>query len=196
MNRRKRFIEWITRNPAIGLPVVVIFMLLVAVTLQAVAVIGYQDYQVISTPGNPASGYLRFFATTGTLNCLTSSGGSCFPSGGPTSQNDETSSRALSSSSSGPGHVYQNTTGKPIWVTISVYQAANVSEPSTMVAYTDSSATPTSVVAYSNIGSTAVNTDGWASAVSFVVLNNNYYFLYAPAYGGSTPTLEKWIEWE
>lgn len=58
---------------------IAILMLLAALpfALSAVAVLGYQDLQVISTPGNPASGYLRFYATTGALNCLTSSGGNC-----------------------------------------------------------------------------------------------------------------------
>jgi hypothetical protein len=83
MNRRKRLIEWLTRNPAIGLPVVVICMLILAVilavTLQAVGVLGYQDIQIISTPGNPVSGYLRFFGTPGALNCLTSGGANCLP---------------------------------------------------------------------------------------------------------------------
>jgi hypothetical protein len=56
---------------------VLILLVLLAPILSAVAVLGYQDLQVISAPGNPASGYLRFFATTGALNCLTSSGGNC-----------------------------------------------------------------------------------------------------------------------
>ena len=77
MNRRKRFIEWCNRHTLAGFFAAVACIVLMAVTLQAVAVTGYQDYQVISTPGNPASQYLRFFATTGALNCLTSSGGNC-----------------------------------------------------------------------------------------------------------------------
>lgn len=43
----------------------------------AVVVLGYQDLQVISTPGNPGSGYLRFFATSAGLTCLTSAGANC-----------------------------------------------------------------------------------------------------------------------
>ena len=77
MNRRKRFIEWCNRHTLAGFFAAVACIVLMAVTLQAVAVIGYQDLQIISAPGNPASGYLRFSAQTGTLGCLTSSGGNC-----------------------------------------------------------------------------------------------------------------------
>jgi hypothetical protein len=48
-----------------------------ALSLWGVQVLGYQDLQVISTPGNPASGFVRFFGASGGLNCLTSSGGNC-----------------------------------------------------------------------------------------------------------------------
>jgi hypothetical protein len=45
--------------------------------LYGAAVIGYQDYQVNSTPGNPASGYARLFFTSSGLGCLTSAGADC-----------------------------------------------------------------------------------------------------------------------
>jgi hypothetical protein len=56
-------------------------------TLIGVQVLGYQDIQIISAPGNPASGFLRLSAQTGTLGCLTSSGANClnFGSGSVTS---------------------------------------------------------------------------------------------------------------
>ena len=63
----------VAEQPAILL----VLILLIAPVLSAVAVLGYQDIQIISAPGNPASGYLRFSAQTGTLACLTSSGGNC-----------------------------------------------------------------------------------------------------------------------
>lgn len=56
----------------------------IPLVLLGVAVLGYQDLQVISTPGNPASGFVRFFANSSGLGCLTSSGGNCLsaaPSG-------------------------------------------------------------------------------------------------------------------
>lgn len=46
-------------------------------TAIGVQVLGYQDLQIISAPGNPPSGFLRFSAQTGTLGCKTSSGGNC-----------------------------------------------------------------------------------------------------------------------
>lgn len=38
------------------------------------AIIGYQDFQVISTPGNPASGFGRCWISSSSLNCKDSSG--------------------------------------------------------------------------------------------------------------------------
>ena len=73
----------VAEQPAILL----ILILLIAPVLSAVAVLGYQDIQLISTPGNPASGYVRFFGSGSALGCLTSSGGNClnFGSGSVTS---------------------------------------------------------------------------------------------------------------
>lgn len=51
--------------------------------LMGAAVIGYQDYAVISTPGNPASGYQRFYASSSGLGCLNSSGGNCLAGSTP-----------------------------------------------------------------------------------------------------------------
>jgi hypothetical protein len=74
--KRDRFLEFVLRQP-VGLVLLVCMLPFLA---SAVAVLGYQDYQVISTPGNPASGYQRFFAgSSGVLNCLTSSGANCLP---------------------------------------------------------------------------------------------------------------------
>jgi hypothetical protein len=50
---------------------------LLAATAWGVQVLGYQDLQVISTPGNPASGFVRFFGASGGLKCLTSAGADC-----------------------------------------------------------------------------------------------------------------------
>jgi hypothetical protein len=52
-----------------------------AALLMGAAVIGYQDYQIITTPGaNPASGYLRIWAdsSSGMFKCLTSAGAACY----------------------------------------------------------------------------------------------------------------------
>lgn len=51
------------------------------VVLFGAAVIGWQDFQIISAPGsNPASGFLRIWAdsSTSTFKCINSSGAACF----------------------------------------------------------------------------------------------------------------------
>jgi hypothetical protein len=52
-------------------------IVLVPAALYSVQVLGYQDLQIISAPSNPASGFLRLSAQTGTLSCLTSGGANC-----------------------------------------------------------------------------------------------------------------------
>ena len=71
--RRELFLEFVLRQPA----ALVLLVCALPFLASAVAVLGYQDIQIISAPGNPGSGYLRFFATSGGLNCLTSAGGNC-----------------------------------------------------------------------------------------------------------------------
>ena len=268
------------RYPVIGLPVLVALLMITATFLSGVAVLGYQDLQIISAPGNPASGYLRFFGTTGALNCLTSGGASCFPSGftaggdlsgsstsqtvikvnggsipasatfaatnsssqitaltatqataalnaftsslqgvapssgggttnflradgswaapagtggGPSSQNVVTGSRALNGSNSSPTHVYQNTTGKPMWVSVVIDQNAAVTTEIAGTAYSDSAATPTTAVAGWNFNT---GQQFLTQTLSFLVLPSNYYFVYAPTIGGGSPVLAQWIEWE
>lgn len=52
------------------------------IVLSGAAIIGYQDIAVITTPGNPASGYDRLYVTSGGgLSCLTSAGANCIPTG-------------------------------------------------------------------------------------------------------------------
>lgn len=52
------------------------------IVLSGAAIIGYQDIAVITTPGNPASGYDRLYVTSGGgLGCLTSGGANCIPTG-------------------------------------------------------------------------------------------------------------------
>ena len=75
--KSEKFRDFVERYPVIGLPVLVALLMITATFLSGVAVLGYQDLQIISAPGNPASGNLRFFGTTGALNCLTSGGGNC-----------------------------------------------------------------------------------------------------------------------
>ena len=92
--------------------------------------------------------------------------------GGFTTQNVVTSSRTL-------GTVYQNTTGKTIWV--SAGSGAYMSGQWT--AYSDASSSPATEVGVSYQGN-------GNCTVSFMVLNNNYYKITATA-----GTLGYWIEW-
>jgi hypothetical protein len=57
--------------------ILICFVVFGLILLMGAAIIGYQDIQVITTPGNPASGYVRLFANSSGLRCLTSSGGNC-----------------------------------------------------------------------------------------------------------------------
>jgi hypothetical protein len=67
------------KNLIRGLAALALLALLTPVGVIAVEVLGYQDWQLISTPGNPASGFLRLYATTSTnvVGCLTSAGAAC-----------------------------------------------------------------------------------------------------------------------
>jgi hypothetical protein len=88
-------------------------------------------------------------------------------------QNVVTGSRAL-------GTVYQNTTGKPMWVHVTIVAGA---APTGLNCYTDASNPPTTNVA---------NQDAVASGlggVTFIVLPGNYYK------AASAGTLIKWTEW-
>lgn len=58
----------------------VLGLILCAVGLMAYKIVGYVDMPLMSTPGNPGSGYLRYFmdTTSGKVKCLTSGGAACF----------------------------------------------------------------------------------------------------------------------
>jgi hypothetical protein len=51
--------------------------LMAAFLALAATVVGYMDMQQRSTPGNPSSGYLRIWATSGTVKCVQSTGSAC-----------------------------------------------------------------------------------------------------------------------
>lgn len=79
--------------------------------------------------------------------------------------------------------IYQNTSGKTMYVTTSLQ---NTSSSSTFQVLTDSSSSPSSIVAQA-IAQTA-NT---VLPVSFIVLNNNYYEITSSASGA----VIAWTEW-
>jgi hypothetical protein len=85
----------------------------------------------------------------------------------------------------GLGNVYQNTTGKPVFHTVTV-SMNSTSTP--LIAYTDSSTSPTTVVAsITNQSSTYSN-----MCLSFWVLPGNYYKVALGVAGG---TLQYWTQW-
>ena len=71
-----------TRKKTIG----VVGVLLAAFGLMAYKIVGYVDMPLMSTPGNPASGYLRYWpdSTAGKFKCLTSAGAACYFDAGST----------------------------------------------------------------------------------------------------------------
>lgn len=93
---------------------------------------------------------------------------------GPSTQNDVTASRVL-------GTVYQNTTGKPMFIAVTAIQNSS----GQLLGYADTSNPPTTEVG-AQYGLT-----GWTHQVFFIVLPNNYYKSSTDA----TATLTKWIEW-
>ena len=109
---------------------------------------------------------------------------------GPTTQSDVTASRAVDT-------VYQNTTGKPMFVQIAVdtyYSDRTSSDLSrSYVAYADANATPTTAVAKAscviNGDITNLHVD---QTMTFVVLPSHYYTLALA--GTETGGIESWIE--
>ena len=100
--------------------------------------------------------------------------------GGPTTQTDVSTSRVL-------GTVYHNTTGKPLYVNVSVSLTAT---NTAVQAVTDSSATPTLIVCSRYVD---FNPTDDQSPFSFIVLPGNYYKVYGSL--GSGQAISNWIEW-
>lgn len=95
-----------------------------------------------------------------------------------TNQDVVTGSRAFATD-------YQNTTGKPMFVTVSVGNSG--SGIGTVSALTDANTTPTTTVA---LMSCNANTVGGNSNLSFMVLAGNYYRV-----NSDTTPLQYWVEW-
>gem|GEM_PF-2016531 len=134
-----------------------------------------------------------FSATTGglelanstpadTTNKLYNSGGALYwngsavgaSSGLGVSQYNRISSRAYQT-------VYQNTTGKPLFVSVT----DAVTSTGTLSAYTDSSNPPTTIVAAQS------DSASWSRNVFFIVAPNNYYKLS----NDQPSTITRWFEW-
>lgn len=86
------------------------------------------------------------------------------------------------------GTIYQNTTGKTVFVTASIELAL----ASSIEVLSDSSATPSTVIAEAGLALTVASLAGTITvSVTFIVLNENYYEITA----SGTATLEKWTEY-
>jgi hypothetical protein len=114
-------------------------------------------------------------------------------SSGVSTQNAVTASRAL-------GTTYQNTTGKPMLVCISVQVSGGIAGGSGgAYAQTDSANPPTTTIGQSMVPSTSGGTpNGTTTAsLSFWVLPNNYYRAVSATSGpgGVSPSLSIWTEW-
>lgn len=131
-------------------------------------------YRVGGTAGSSAS--CTFCSITSTGGIITSiSSGTDYP--GVSAQTDQTASRAI-------GNVYQNTTGHPMWVMVTISDNAVIN---TIDVLTDGSNPPTT-----NVGSQGISATNTKTSIGFWVLNNNYYKVTVTA---GVTTLNKWTEW-
>ena len=98
-------------------------------------------------------------------------------------QSDVTSSRAIN------GTVYQNTSGRPLIITVTIDCTGD--DYDRAVAYCDSNASPTTVV--TAVGHLVGNGEREYLSMTFVAVPSYYYKVTSAA---GTPTLVDWFEWE
>jgi len=101
--------------------------------------------------------------------------------GGPTTQSGDLG--PLGANTRAFGTVYQNTTGKPLYVSATTYATSGTGG---VDATTDSSNPPTTYICSVPTLSTS------SSTLFFIVLPNNYYKL---AVGSGASVLNRWFEW-
>lgn len=143
----------------------------------------YVEINRITAPASPATGLLRIFAASHTLGAISLASkdpaGNVRVLGGITSQSQP--ARALDT-------IYQNTTGKPVFVAIAVSESGGSAAAGFWNARTDASNPPTTVVVD---GFTADETG--PVETSFWVLPGNYYTIVTT--GTGTEVLNRWTEW-
>jgi hypothetical protein len=107
------------------------------------------------------------------------------PYTGPTTQTDVTASREI-------GTVYQNTTGKPMWITVTYRADGNGTYDRGLRFYSDASDTPTTEIARGNLGHENIGASNLTTTI--IVLPGNYYKAaqYSSEFASS---ITKWIEW-
>jgi hypothetical protein len=105
--------------------------------------------------------------------------GTPLATGGITTQTKP--SRALSTT-------YQNATGKPMFVTVTV----NMTGAANAVAVSDSSSSPTTQLSYTGSNNPGTSVNG---VLSFWVLPGNYYYVSLSIGSGGSGSLGNWTEW-
>lgn len=138
---------------------------------------------------------------------LGDSGFACFnptvtQSAGLIASNGESGSRLLyqtSNPESTPpvgGYVYQNTSGVPLFVTVSADGGGGGFHGT---AYCDSNSSPSTIVGrFGRVNDGSSNPNYYPSAVSFVVAPNYYYGISVTSAGGTpvgSNALDSWTEW-
>jgi hypothetical protein len=107
------------------------------------------------------------------------------PYTGPTTQTDVTASREI-------GTVYQNTTGKPMWITVTYRADGNGSYSKGLRFYSDASDTPTTEIARGHLGAQNIGISNLTTTI--IVLPGNYYKA-AQHSSELASSITKWIEW-
>jgi prepilin-type processing-associated H-X9-DG protein len=104
---------------------------------------------------------------------------------GVKTQSVVTASRAL-------GTVYQNTTGKAMFVVVTASGTPSSGTPAGFAARTDSSSSPGTTVANTTLTASSGGAQTMVGTISFWVLPNNYYQVVQASGGAS---LQTWVEW-
>ena len=158
---------------------------------------GHYEYTVTVINVGVIGSYLDFWkGNLGGGNGATSSvvglaGGGASPAGSGTVAGTVTptaQSANLAGAGRGLGTIYQNTTAKPIFVSVTATGSSTVA----LAAVSDSSATPTAPVATTAMtGNVSSPPTSYTASVFFLVIAGNYYEVSTSA--GST--LTSWFEW-
>lgn len=101
---------------------------------------------------------------------------------GPTNQSVVSGARSLGTS-------YHNTTGKPMWVSVSLYASGGTGS---WVAYGQTDASNPPVTAVTFYDATALGIASVSLSTTFVVLPNNYYGVFVSS---GSPAIQIWTEW-
>jgi len=101
------------------------------------------------------------------------------------------STRAVGNDMAGP--IYQNLTGKPIYISVIIETVSGITSYLEVTAYSDSSPSPSTFVAGNSL--TTTSTIGLITGIFFMVLPNNYYQVTVYNGGPGTYDLKAWVEW-